>query len=79
VLLVVQGLSEKFKEKDINLQGSATLDYETFMLMVLPFIVAWEQPMELAAADNQDGKFFQVGTAIFLSCNSTTHNIGRLQ
>ncbi|CAK9199252.1 unnamed protein product [Sphagnum troendelagicum] len=38
--LIVKGLSEKFKEKDINLQGSATLDYETFMLMVLPFIVA---------------------------------------
>jgi len=35
--------------------------------------------MELAAADNQDGKFFQVRTAIVLSCNSTTHNIGRLQ
>jgi len=35
--------------------------------------------MELAAADNQDGKFFHVRTAIVLSCNSNTHNIGRLQ
>jgi hypothetical protein len=35
--------------------------------------------MELAAADNQDGKFFQVRTAIVRSCNSTTRNIGRLQ
>jgi calcium-binding protein CML len=37
---VVQGLSEKFKEKDQNYTGVATMDYETFMLMVLPFIVA---------------------------------------
>ncbi|CAK9238569.1 unnamed protein product [Sphagnum troendelagicum] len=34
------GLSEKFKEKDQNYTGVATMDYETFMLMVLPFIVA---------------------------------------
>ncbi|KAH8960122.1 hypothetical protein BDL97_06G114900 [Sphagnum fallax] len=38
--LIVKGLSEKFMEKDHNYSGFATLDYETFMLMVLPFIVA---------------------------------------
>ncbi|EFJ19099.1 hypothetical protein SELMODRAFT_111674 [Selaginella moellendorffii] len=38
--LVVKGLTEKFKEKDVKLTGSATLSYEAFMLMVLPFIVA---------------------------------------
>ncbi len=36
----LQGLTEKFKEKDLTLTGSATLDYTTFMLMVLPFIIA---------------------------------------
>ncbi|CAM6049532.1 unnamed protein product [Sphagnum compactum] len=38
--LIVKGLTEKFKEKDLTLTGSATLDYTTFMLMVLPFIIA---------------------------------------
>ncbi|MCO5598865.1 hypothetical protein L7F22_052964 [Adiantum nelumboides] len=38
--LIVRGLTEKFKEQDTQLRGSATLDYQTFMLMVLPFIVA---------------------------------------
>lgn len=36
----LQGLTEKFKEKDLTFTGSATLDYTTFMLMVLPFIIA---------------------------------------
>jgi hypothetical protein len=36
----LQGLTEKFKENDLTLTGSATLDYTTFMLMVLPFIIA---------------------------------------
>ncbi len=36
----LQGLTEKFKEKDLTRTGSATLDYTTFMLMVLPFIIA---------------------------------------
>ncbi len=40
MLLFVQGLSDKFMEKDHKYSGFATLDYETFMLMVLPFIVA---------------------------------------
>lgn len=38
--VLVQGLTEKFKEKDTALSGSATFNYETFMLTVLPFIVA---------------------------------------
>jgi hypothetical protein len=36
----LQGLTEKFKEKDLTRTGSATLDYTTFILMVLPFISA---------------------------------------
>lgn len=36
----VQGLTEKFKEKDTQYTGSATLSYETFMTMVIPFLVA---------------------------------------
>ncbi|KAJ7553979.1 hypothetical protein O6H91_06G120900 [Diphasiastrum complanatum] len=38
--LIVKGLTDRFKEKDSQFTGSATLNYETFMLMVLPFIVA---------------------------------------
>ncbi|KAL2641322.1 hypothetical protein R1flu_008909 [Riccia fluitans] len=38
--LVVKGLTDRFKAKDVQFRGSATLDYETFMQMVLPFIVA---------------------------------------
>ncbi|CAH2054231.1 unnamed protein product [Thlaspi arvense] len=38
--LTVKGLTEKFKEKDVALSGSATFNYETFMLTVLPFLVA---------------------------------------
>ncbi|ESQ49039.1 hypothetical protein EUTSA_v10021208mg [Eutrema salsugineum] len=38
--LTVKGLTEKFKEKDTALSGSATFNYETFMLTVLPFLVA---------------------------------------
>ncbi|CAM6097303.1 unnamed protein product [Calypogeia fissa] len=37
---VVKGLTDRFKAKDVRLAGSATLDYESFMTMVLPFIVA---------------------------------------
>lgn len=36
----VQGLTEKFKEKDTGYSGSATFTYETFMLTVLPFLIA---------------------------------------
>ncbi|GER25837.1 calcium-binding EF-hand family protein [Striga asiatica] len=38
--LTVKGLTEKFKEKDTSLTGSATFSYETFMLTVLPFLIA---------------------------------------
>ncbi|XP_010922235.1 calcium-binding protein CBP [Elaeis guineensis] len=38
--LTVKGLTEKFKEKDTMYTGSATLTYESFMLTVLPFLVA---------------------------------------
>ncbi|MED6148213.1 putative calcium-binding protein cml49 [Stylosanthes scabra] len=38
--LTVKGLTDKFKEKDTNLIGNATFSYESFMLTVLPFIVA---------------------------------------
>ncbi|KVH87389.1 probable calcium-binding protein CML49 [Cynara cardunculus var. scolymus] len=38
--LTVKGLTEKFKEKDTTYSGSATFSYETFMLTVLPFLVA---------------------------------------
>ncbi|OVA08758.1 EF-hand domain [Macleaya cordata] len=36
----VIGLTEKFKEKDTSYSGSATFTYETFMLTVLPFLIA---------------------------------------
>ena len=36
----LQGLTEKFKEKDKRYTGSATLTYDDFMLMVLPFLVS---------------------------------------
>ncbi|XP_051149442.1 calcium-binding protein CBP-like [Andrographis paniculata] len=38
--LTVKGLTEKFKEKDTGLTGSVTFNYETFMLTVLPFLIA---------------------------------------
>ncbi|KAH7511816.1 hypothetical protein FEM48_Zijuj12G0022600 [Ziziphus jujuba var. spinosa] len=38
--LTVKGLTEKFKEKDTKLSGSATFTYESFMLTVLPFLIA---------------------------------------
>lgn len=38
--LTVKGLTEKFKEKDTMYSGSATFSYETFMLTVLPFLIA---------------------------------------
>ena len=36
----LQGLTEKFKEKDTGYSGSATFTYESFMLTVLPFLIA---------------------------------------
>lgn len=38
--LTVKGLTEKFKEKDVAFSGSATFTYESFMLTVLPFLIA---------------------------------------
>ncbi|OMO67979.1 Calcium-binding EF-hand [Corchorus olitorius] len=38
--LTVKGLTEKFKEKDSTYSGNATFTYETFMLTVLPFLIA---------------------------------------
>ncbi|GFY84718.1 calcium-binding EF-hand family protein [Actinidia rufa] len=38
--LTVKGLTEKFKEKDTMYAGSATFTYESFMLTVLPFLIA---------------------------------------
>lgn len=37
---LLQGLTEKFKEKDTAYMGSATFTYEAFMLTVLPFLIA---------------------------------------
>lgn len=36
---IVKGLTEKFKERDTRFIGSASLTYDTFMTMVVPFIV----------------------------------------
>jgi len=36
----LQGLTEKFKEKDTAYSGSAAFTYEAFMLTVLPFLIA---------------------------------------
>ncbi|KAK7267334.1 hypothetical protein RIF29_20003 [Crotalaria pallida] len=38
--LTVKGLTDKFKEKDTSYTGSATFSYESFMLTVLPFLIA---------------------------------------
>ncbi|KAJ7972180.1 Calcium-binding EF-hand family protein [Quillaja saponaria] len=38
--LTVKGLTEKFREKDTMYNGSATFSYESFMLTVLPFLIA---------------------------------------
>ncbi|KAH7838522.1 hypothetical protein Vadar_027592 [Vaccinium darrowii] len=38
--MIVKGLTEKFKEKDPRYTGSATLTYDTFMAMIIPFLVS---------------------------------------
>lgn len=38
--MIVKGLTEKFKEKDTRYTGSATLTYDSFMSIVIPFLVA---------------------------------------
>jgi len=37
---VLQGLMDKFKEKDTGYTGSATFSYEAFMPTVLRFLIA---------------------------------------
>lgn len=38
--MIVKGLTEKLKEKDTRYTGSATLSYDTFMTMIIPFLVS---------------------------------------
>ncbi|CAI9768579.1 unnamed protein product [Fraxinus pennsylvanica] len=38
--MIVKGLTEKFKEKDPRYTGSATLSYDTFMTMIIPFLAS---------------------------------------
>lgn len=38
--MIVKGLTDKFKERDPRYTGSATLTYDTFMTMVIPFLVS---------------------------------------
>ncbi|CAL5352587.1 hypothetical protein CsSME_00040422 [Camellia sinensis var. sinensis] len=38
--MIVKGLTEKFKEKDPRYTGSAMLTYDTFMSMIIPFLVS---------------------------------------
>ncbi|XP_010271645.1 PREDICTED: probable calcium-binding protein CML48 [Nelumbo nucifera] len=38
--MIVKGLTEKFKEKDPHYTGAATLTYDTFMAMIVPFLVS---------------------------------------
>ncbi|KAJ7947997.1 putative Ef-hand calcium binding protein [Quillaja saponaria] len=40
--MIVKGLTDKFKEKDRHSTGSATLSYDTFMTMVLPFLLTYD-------------------------------------
>lgn len=37
-----QGLTDKFKVKDRRYSGSATLLYDEFMSMVIPFLVSYD-------------------------------------
>ncbi|KAI4334230.1 hypothetical protein L6164_018946 [Bauhinia variegata] len=40
--VIIKGLTDKFKEKDTRYAGSATLSYETFMSMIIPFLVQYD-------------------------------------
>ncbi|KAK7272231.1 hypothetical protein RJT34_28707 [Clitoria ternatea] len=40
--MIIKGLTDKFKEKDRGYSGSATLKYDDFMSMVIPFLVSYE-------------------------------------
>ncbi|CAL9000047.1 unnamed protein product [Prunus brigantina] len=39
--MIVKGLTDKFKERDLRYTGSATINYDTFMSMVIPFLVSY--------------------------------------
>ncbi|XP_039034371.1 probable calcium-binding protein CML48 [Hibiscus syriacus] len=40
--MIVKGLTNKFKEKDKGYTGSATLSYDSFLCMVIPFLVSYD-------------------------------------
>ncbi|CAH8263891.1 unnamed protein product [Arabidopsis lyrata] len=40
--MIVKGLTEKFKENDPGYTGYATLPYDVFLLMVIPFVVSYD-------------------------------------
>ncbi|XP_058779697.1 probable calcium-binding protein CML48 [Vicia villosa] len=40
--MIIKGLTDKFKVKDKRYSGSATLAYDEFMSMVLPFLVSYD-------------------------------------
>ncbi|XVE79250.1 hypothetical protein DITRI_Ditri14bG0042800 [Diplodiscus trichospermus] len=40
--MIVKGLTEKFKENDPRYTGSATLTYEAFMSIVIPFLISYD-------------------------------------
>ncbi|CAA7019022.1 unnamed protein product [Microthlaspi erraticum] len=40
--MIVKGLTEKFKEKDPGYTGYATLSYDVFMSMVIPFVASYD-------------------------------------
>ncbi|CAI8592868.1 unnamed protein product [Vicia faba] len=40
--MIIKGLTDKFKVKDKRYSGSATLSYDEFMSMVLPFLVSYD-------------------------------------
>ncbi|KAJ4724822.1 putative Ef-hand calcium binding protein [Melia azedarach] len=42
IAMIIKGLTEKFKEKDPRYTGSAKLSYDSFMSMVIPFIVSYD-------------------------------------
>lgn len=39
--MIVKGLTEKFKEKDPRYSGSATIKYDEFLSMIVPFLVSY--------------------------------------
>ncbi|PKI53695.1 hypothetical protein CRG98_025936 [Punica granatum] len=39
--MILKGLTEKFKEKDKDYTGSATVSYDVFLSMTIPFLVSY--------------------------------------